>query len=398
MRCDNSVYLNINIRPESTTFITKYGASIDMANESPQDDWQGKPELGWYAVVLALIAIGVVLLVALLTARSPRLVFVLVLPVTLLSVLGATICGALVWRANTLRLRLETETLAVALLVATTLGGMGGGVLGLALRRAMRESGVDEFATGAAFNRVMVGGAAMGLLIGFALLVLARIREREMAVIAKQSQLETMRERTEKEHAVADLKVLQAQIEPHFLYNTLANLRQLIRTDSDAALNLLEHLIRYFKFSIPNLREKSVPLSQELVLCEAYVEIMRIRTAQPINLNIEVPLIAQNSSVPPGMLLTLVENVVKHGLPAQGAAHIRIRADLREDHLTIGVADNGPGLANATSTVTGTGVGLANIRSRLQLLFGTEASLQLSPSTIGGCDVTLLLPHKAYDH
>jgi Histidine kinase len=359
------------------------------ARDNEHSYQQAAPELGWYAIVLALIAVGVVLLAALLIARSPRLVILVVLPVTLLSVLGAALAGIALWRA-------KLEPSPPLALLCNTLGGMTGGLIGFFVGRIFRAASLDQFAAGGVMARVIIGSSALGFAVGLALLLLLRLREREMDLIATQSQLAMARERTEKEHVLADMKVLQAQIEPHFLYNTLANLRQLIRTDSTAALALLEQLIRYFKFSIPSFHEKYVRLSEELALCQAYVEIMRIRTAQPIELLLEVPPALQNSDILPGMLLTLVENVVKHGLPSEGASRIRIRVFLNGELLAIDVADNGPGVDSAPNGAVVSGVGLANIRNRLQLLFGTRASLSIANADLGGCEIMIRLPYKLH--
>jgi signal transduction histidine kinase len=358
-------------------------------HSNEQNFQQAAPKLGWYALVLALIAAGVVLLAALLIARSPRLVILVVLPVTLVSVLGAALASGALWRA-------KLAASPPLILLGNTLGGMAGGLIGFFVGRMFRAAPLDQFAAGGVMARVIIGSSALGFVVGLALLLLLRLREREMDLIATQSQLAMARERAEKEHVLADMKVLQAQIEPHFLYNTLANLRQLIRTDSAAALALLEQLTRYFKFSIPSFHEKYVRLSEELALCEAYVEIMRIRTAQPIGLVLDVPPALENSDVLPGMLLTLVENVVKHGLPAEGAARIRIRVVVNGEMLAISVADNGPGIDSVPGGTVASGVGLANIRNRLQLLFGTRASLSITNADLGGCEIMIRLPYKLH--
>jgi LytS/YehU family sensor histidine kinase len=183
--------------------------------------------------------------------------------------------------------------------------------------------------------------------------------------------------------------MMQAQIEPHFLFNTLASVRRLYQTDPGSGRAMLQHLSRYLTASLPIFRESRSTLGRELALATAYLSVQKIRMEARLAFDVDVPEGLRSAVVPPMMLATLVENAVNHGLsPLPDGGHIRISAHTGSGKLVVEVTDNGCGLQETW----GVGVGLANIRARLQSAFGEEAELRLSERPEGGVTAAIELP------
>jgi signal transduction histidine kinase len=198
---------------------------------------------------------------------------------------------------------------------------------------------------------------------------------------------------TEKELTVAKLSLLHAQVEPHFLYNTLASAQVLTRSDPARADEMLGHLIVYLRHSLPRTENQPSSLGEELARARAYLEILRIRMGPRLNLQIDVPENLYAEPFPPMMLQTLVENAIKHGLEAQpGGGTVWILARRNEDGLAVTVADDGQGI---NSDRAGTGIGLKNIRERLRLAHGAAASFDLVANYPSGVAATIRLPGTA---
>ena len=191
----------------------------------------------------------------------------------------------------------------------------------------------------------------------------------------------------------ARLQVLQAQIEPHFLFNTLAHIRLLYQSDPPVATRMLDNLMRYLAVALPRMRELDSTLGRELDLVEAYLTVQQVRMGDRLAFEIEAVDSLRAVPVPPMMLLTLAENAIKHGLsPLPEGGSIRVAATVDDDRLTIEVCDNGRGF-DATSSA-GTGTGLANVRARLAALYGDEATLSLGPNQPHGMRVRFAVPHR----
>jgi signal transduction histidine kinase len=190
----------------------------------------------------------------------------------------------------------------------------------------------------------------------------------------------------------AKLSALQAQVEPHFLFNTLANLKYLIRTDGDAAQLMLDHLVGYLQNALPDMRSVSSTVGRELALAGDYLSIMRIRMGERLRFRIDADDAVRALPFPPAMLISLVENAIKHGLEsATRPGELLISAAVDGGALRLTVRDNGAGLSDQP----GQGVGLANIHERLHLLYGERASLTVAAPADGGVEATLSVPLPA---
>lgn len=206
-------------------------------------------------------------------------------------------------------------------------------------------------------------------------------RERALRAIKREQELE-------RAALEAKLSALQAQVEPHFLFNTLANLKYLIRTDADTAQQMLDHLVGYLQNALPDMRSVSSTLERELALVRDYLSIMQIRMGQRLHFHIQADDFVLALPFPPAMLISLVENAVKHGLErASRAGEIIITAVLHRDALRVQVCDDGVGLTEQM----GQGFGLSNIHERLQLLYGERASLSVTAGEHGGVVATLAI-------
>ena len=194
---------------------------------------------------------------------------------------------------------------------------------------------------------------------------------------------------SEKREIEAHLKMLQAQIEPHFLFNTLANVSSLIDSDPALAKQLLERLNDWLRVALLRARSEHTTLGDELDLLENYLQILKIRFGERLRWNVEVPEADRLRAFPPMLLQPLVENAVRHGIePKIGGGVISISADSSGGALRIEVSDSGVGLIGDE----GGGTGLANVRERLATLFGAAGKLVLENKTGGGATALLELP------
>ncbi len=185
------------------------------------------------------------------------------------------------------------------------------------------------------------------------------------------------------------LRVLQAQIAPHFLFNTLANVRRLAQLDHKAAAAMLGDLVEYFSVTLARRDAPQATLGEEARLVDSYLRIHRVRMGARLAYEIDVPRSLARARIPSMILLTLVENAIKHGLnPLAEGGFVRLRAETRGSNLLLQVADNGRGLTVAE----GHGTGLANVRARLAILYGPRAALEVGPGEPRGFVANVSLP------
>jgi hypothetical protein len=213
-------------------------------------------------------------------------------------------------------------------------------------------------------------------------------------VAALKAAIETEKARTaaiEKQALQAQLQTLQAQIEPHMLFNTLANLQALIAVDAARAQHMLDQLIQYLRATLSSSRAESTTLGQEFSLLEAYLGLMAVRMGARLSYALHLPDELRALSVPPMLLQPLVENAIKHGLePKVDGGQVTVRAMRDRAQLVLTVIDDGLGLNAADST--GTQLGVANIRERLQALYRDRAAFSLNQNTPRGVTAHLTLP------
>ncbi|WP_417069534.1 sensor histidine kinase [Niveibacterium terrae] len=227
-------------------------------------------------------------------------------------------------------------------------------------------------------------GGTLGILYFFRKAQLIEARQREE--LAKRAVLE------------AQLRSLQAQIEPHFLFNTLANLDALIGLDPKQARVLLGHLNRFLRNSLTHARSTQCTLGEECEQLRAYLSIMEIRLPDRFSASVLCPPEYAELPFAPMLLQPLVENAIKHGIePSASGGNITVAVRSEGQTLTIDVSDNGVGLDKAPFNETSTGTGLANVRERLAMLYGDETSLELRAREPSGTAAQLRIPFAALE-
>ena len=194
--------------------------------------------------------------------------------------------------------------------------------------------------------------------------------------------------------AEAKMAAMQAQVEPHFLFNTLASIDHLIEVDPPRASKMQKNLIALLRAAMPAMREKATNLGRELDVVRPYLEILEVRMEECLEARIDVPEGLRSADFPPMMLQSLVENAIKHGLePKAGGGSLTVSAEVIHGKLAVAVADSGVGFARAATA--GTGTGLSNIRERLKLIYGDAAELRIADNTPAGTRITIVVPYKA---
>ncbi|MDQ3206738.1 MAG: histidine kinase [Pseudomonadota bacterium] len=222
---------------------------------------------------------------------------------------------------------------------------------------------------------------------------ITRAITRRVAERRRNEKADAAQTSTEKELTVAKLSLLHAQVEPHFLYNTLASAQLLTRSDPARADEMLGHLIQYLRHSLPRADDEVSTLGAELERALAYLEILRIRMGPRLSVQVDVPESLRRTPLPPMMLQTLVENAIKHGLePRTAGGTVWIRARRSEGAVAVTVADDGDGFNTRTR---GTGIGLKNVRERLRLMHGSEAALAVVANFPAGVAATITVPASA---
>jgi len=216
--------------------------------------------------------------------------------------------------------------------------------------------------------------------------------KRRAELVAHQATQRADTEQLERTVLEARMQALQAQIEPHFLFNTLGSIDQLIQTDPPRASKMQQSLIRYLRSAMPQMRDGSRPtLGQQVDLSTAFLEIMAMRMEERLQYEVNVPEGLKSAIFPSMMLQTLVENAIKHGLePRATGGKMEIGAEIADGQLAVHVLDNGLGFAPKSDG----GVGLANIRERLKVLYQGRAELIISVPPTGGTLATIKVPYE----
>ncbi len=230
----------------------------------------------------------------------------------------------------------------------------------------------------------------LGLFIAPWAAVAALVRQRDDIVRNQALSFELERSQLERQALDARMRLLQAQVTPHFLFNTLANVQALVDTGSPQAAAVLRSLVAYLRAAVPRLGETASTLDREVQLVQAYLELMHMRMPDRLQFEMHVDDDARPLRCPPMTLLTLVENAVRHGIdPSEEGGRIAVHIQRRGERCLIRVSDTGAGLGQASQ---GLGTGLATLRERLALLFGDDVRLTVGPHLPRGVRADLDFP------
>ncbi|MGK5023602.1 sensor histidine kinase [Janthinobacterium sp. RB2R34] len=257
----------------------------------------------------------------------------------------------------------------------------------------------DTGSMGMAFERLMrVGGVALLVAVVFYMVPLAIVttwRNRQYEALTRQLQQDAERDRLARELSESQLRLLRAQIEPHFLFNTLGAVQQLAEQGAPRAAELTADLIAFLRASLAEMRSEQVALQSEFDMVAAYLRVMQARMGTRLRYALDLPAEFAQMTIPSMILLTLAENAIKHGIePSLRGGEITISAQQVDSMLRLRVHDTGMGLPQCTTNqVPDGGLGLENVRSRLRLS-DPSASLNLHDGEEGGVIADILLPIK----
>ncbi|MYD44574.1 MAG: hypothetical protein F4W90_11895 [Gammaproteobacteria bacterium] len=234
----------------------------------------------------------------------------------------------------------------------------------------------------------VVGGAAC-FVACFLILLMGYIRDlEEQRDAARRDELDK-----ERALAIAQLRTLQAQIEPHFLFNTLANLQSLITANPGLAKELLDALTQLFRVSLTYSRSTMGSIKEEMELVANYLNVQQIRLGERLHYDIQVQADLNEVELPPFIVQPLVENAIKHGIEsASDAGQVLVDVHTEDATLRIQVTNSGNGISDEANAV---GMGLANVRERIQSVYGSEAQLTIESITPTKTCVGLIIPFEA---
>ena len=232
----------------------------------------------------------------------------------------------------------------------------------------------------------------LGVFLGPWVALGALVRQKEALVRDQALGFALERSELERQALDARLRLVQAQVTPHFLFNTLANVQALVDTGSPQAPEVLRSLVAYLRAAVPRLDEPATSLGEEVQLVRAYLELMHLRMPDRLQFELDVDADALALRCPPMTLLTLVENAVRHGIdPSEEGGRNEVHIRRHGDRCQVRVSDTGVGLGQA---VQGLGTGLSGLRERLALIFGGEATLRLAAHEPRGVRAELDFPAR----
>jgi len=242
-------------------------------------------------------------------------------------------------------------------------------------------------------------GSAM-LVIVIAYVIASKVIVRKVAQAdakVRSAQDAAVHEAMERQLAQAKLQVLQAQVEPHFLFNTLSAIDFLIETDPPRASQMQKALITYLRGALPQMRQQSSTLGREMRLIKSFLDLLKMRMEDRLEVEFQVPEGAETAEFPPMMLQSLVENAIKHGVePKPEGGKVTVAARIQNGQLWVEVKDTGVGIPNTDrlqSPTSGTGLGLQNIRERLAMLYPGKSRLILMADDTQGTTVKIVVPY-----
>nr|WP_314628646.1 histidine kinase [uncultured Janthinobacterium sp.] len=234
------------------------------------------------------------------------------------------------------------------------------------------------------------------------LLVLALFAMKALVGGKKRAEAETVtaneaaeRESMQRQLSEAKMQMMQAQVEPHFLFNTLASVEHLIQVDPPRAAKMQRSLIQYLRAVLPQMRDNALitNLGREADMVQAYLNLLKMRMEERLTVDFQIPDGLRSAAFPPMMLQSMVENAIKHGLEVKPeGGTLRIVAEVAHSKLRVTVTDDGLGFGAVPSD--GTGLGLPTIRERLKLLHGDEGSLTITPNQPSGVCAVIEVPYQ----
>lgn len=270
------------------------------------------------------------------------------------------------------------------LVLIVPLGASAGFLLGTLLADALLGHSSSQYWL--TQPRKAIGFLVLSLVAGTVLTYYFMSREQ---LAAERQKLEIAR----RQAVEARLKLLETQLEPHMLFNTLANLRALITTDPPRATAMLDRMIAYLRATLSASRQGTHPLAAEFERLHDYLELMAVRMGPRLHYTLDLPPELAACPVPALLLQPLVENSIQHGLePKVEGGRITVQARRDGALLVLEVRDTGIGLAASQGTAGGTGFGLAQVRERLATEYGTQAALDFVADTAGGTRATITFP------
>jgi len=266
----------------------------------------------------------------------------------------------------------------VALVVGTIIGSYSGlAISGLSSSELFEEHGLFQL-------------LFLGILFGSIITYIFSSRERIAATEAQIQEEKIKRLTSEKKAAEANLKLLQAQVEPHFLFNTLSNILSLLDSDPKRGKSMLVDFIHYLRASLSKIRKEQATLGQEMEMIQAYLSIFKVRMGDRLTYKIDLPKHLEAISFPPMLVQPLVENAIKHGLePRVEGGEIRINGMEKDGVLRLEVTDTGNGFLQERDS----GMGLSNIRERLSSMYGNSGRLILEENQPHGLKAIIEVPH-----
>ena len=296
--------------------------------------------------------------------------------------IGLSICSCVLIAlhySRTSRLGFQVALVAAALLIGTTVGSfLGAAASGLNPSHFFKNYSI--------FFQILFLSVMFGAIITY----IFTSRERIVASEAMIQDEKIKRLTSEKEAAEANLKLLQAQIEPHFLFNTLSNVVSLLDTDPKKGKSMLIDFIQYLRASLFKIREDQTTLGQEMEMIQAYLSIFKVRMGSRLSYKIDLPKQMEGIYFPPMLIQPVVENAIKHGLePKIEGGKILISGTEKDGVIRLEVADSGCGFKEER----GFGLGLTSIRDRLQSLYGDRGRLILEENQPHGMKATIEVPH-----
>jgi sensor histidine kinase YesM len=244
------------------------------------------------------------------------------------------------------------------------------------------------------FRTTLIAGLSTGVLYVAIVGAIVYLRAQHVAIANKRLTAAKQESDIARQLTETKLRLLQAQIEPHFLFNTLASAQQLASKGAPEAAKLIGHLVRFLRIAIPSMRDERGALQREFEQIAAFLAIMQTRMGERLQFSVNAPPDLHDFPLPPALAMTLVENAIKHGIePSREGGRVDVSAQRVDDRLRIVVADTGVGLIATADKEVGSGLGLANIAQRLDAIYNGRAKVALTENHPHGCVATLTLPH-----